>query len=51
MGIRPLAKIDAYSCEGCEPELMGTGPIYAVRHAIEQVSAGTGEKNRTGGTQ
>ncbi|MFA4901854.1 MAG: acetyl-CoA C-acetyltransferase [Desulfobaccales bacterium] len=38
MGIRPLAKIDAYSCEGCEPELMGTGPIYAVRRAIDKVS-------------
>jgi acetyl-CoA C-acetyltransferase len=44
MGIRPLAKIDAYSCEGCEPELMGTGPIYAVRHAIERVSEELGKK-------
>ena len=44
MGIRPLAKIDAYSCEGCEPELMGTGPIYAVRHAIEHVSRELGKK-------
>jgi acetyl-CoA C-acetyltransferase len=38
MGIRPLAKIDTYNCEGCEPELMGTGPIYAVRNAINKVS-------------
>jgi acetyl-CoA C-acetyltransferase len=37
LGIRPLAKITSYDCQGCEPELMGTGPIYAVRHAIEQV--------------
>uniref|UniRef100_A0A7V4G9U2 Acetyl-CoA C-acetyltransferase n=1 Tax=Desulfobacca acetoxidans TaxID=60893 RepID=A0A7V4G9U2_9BACT len=44
MGIRPLAKIDAYSCEGCEPELMGTGPIYAVRRAIERVSEELGKK-------
>jgi len=44
MGIRPLAKIDAYSCEGCEPELMGTGPIYAVRHAIDKVSEELGKK-------
>jgi acetyl-CoA C-acetyltransferase len=44
MGIRPLAKIDSYSCEGCEPELMGTGPIYAVRHAIERVSEELGKK-------
>jgi acetyl-CoA C-acetyltransferase len=44
MGIRPLAKIDAYSCSGCEPELMGTGPIYAVRHAIDKVSEELGKK-------
>jgi acetyl-CoA C-acetyltransferase len=37
MGVRPLAKITSYDCQGCEPELMGTGPIYAVRHAFEQV--------------
>ncbi len=35
MGIRPLAKITGYDCQGCEPELMGIGPIYAVRHAID----------------
>lgn len=39
MGIRPLAKIDAYSVQGCEPELMGTGPIYAVRSAFAKVTA------------
>jgi acetyl-CoA C-acetyltransferase len=44
MGIRPLAKIDAYSCEGCEPELMGTGPIFAVRRAIDKVSEERGKK-------
>ena len=43
MGIRPLAKIDSYSVEGCEPELMGTGPIYAVRHAIERISEERGK--------
>jgi acetyl-CoA C-acetyltransferase len=37
LGVRPLAKITSYDCQGCEPELMGTGPIYAVRHAYEQV--------------
>jgi acetyl-CoA C-acetyltransferase len=44
MGIRPLAKVDVYSCEGCEPELMGTGPIYAVRRAIDKVSEELGKK-------
>lgn len=37
MGINPLAKIVGYDCRGCEPELMGTGPIYAVRSAINKV--------------
>jgi len=37
MGIRPLARIVAYDCQGCEPELMGTGPIYAARSAIAKV--------------
>jgi acetyl-CoA acetyltransferase len=27
----------AYDYQGCEPELMGTGPIYAVRSAINKV--------------
>jgi acetyl-CoA C-acetyltransferase len=43
MGIRPLGKIKAYSCAGCEPELMGTGPIYAVRSAINKVSEELGK--------
>ena len=34
LGIRPLARIVSYDCQGCEPELMGMGPIYAVRHAV-----------------
>jgi acetyl-CoA C-acetyltransferase len=37
MGIRPMAKIIGYDYQGCEPELMGTGPIYAVRSAINKV--------------
>lgn len=37
MGIRPMAKIVGYDYQGCEPELMGTGPIYAVRSAIIKV--------------
>ena len=37
MGLRPMARIEAYACQGCEPELMGTGPIYAVRDGIAKV--------------
>ncbi len=43
MGIRPLGKIKSCSCSGCEPELMGTGPIYAVRSAINKVSEELGK--------
>jgi acetyl-CoA C-acetyltransferase len=44
MGIRPMAKIVDYDCQGCEPELMGTGPIYAVRNAIAKVREKLGGK-------
>ncbi len=44
MGIRPLARIVGYDCQGCEPELMGTGPIYAVRSAVSKLSAKFGKK-------
>ncbi|MBM4273164.1 MAG: acetyl-CoA C-acetyltransferase [Deltaproteobacteria bacterium] len=44
MGIRPLGRIVGYDCQGCEPSLMGTGPIYAVRNAIAKVSAELGKK-------
>lgn len=36
MGIRPLARIAGYDYQGCEPELMGTGPVYAVRSAVQK---------------
>ncbi len=44
MGIRPLARIVSYGCQGCEPELMGMGPIYAVRNAIAKVREEFGRK-------
>ncbi|MGP8050046.1 MAG: acetyl-CoA C-acetyltransferase [Desulfobaccales bacterium] len=36
LGIRPLARVVSYDCQGCEPELMGMGPIYAVRSAVSK---------------
>jgi acetyl-CoA C-acetyltransferase len=44
MGIEPLARISAYDYQGCEPELMGTGPIYAVRSAINKVQEKLGKE-------
>ncbi|MFP3867759.1 MAG: acetyl-CoA C-acetyltransferase [Desulfobacteraceae bacterium] len=43
LGIRPLARIRGYDIQGCEPEMMGTGPIYAVRNAIAKVEAQLGK--------
>ncbi|MBW1981264.1 MAG: acetyl-CoA C-acetyltransferase [Deltaproteobacteria bacterium] len=43
MGIKPLAKIVAYDYQGCEPELMGTGAIYAARSVIHKVSEKLGK--------
>ena len=36
-GIKPIAKLIAFAVAGCDPELMGTGPIYAVPKALKQV--------------
>lgn len=43
MGIRPLARIVSYDCQGCEPELMGMGPIYAVRNAVAKAKESLGK--------
>jgi acetyl-CoA C-acetyltransferase len=42
-GIRPLARIISYDCQGCEPELMGMGPIYAVRNAVAKAQEALGK--------
>ena len=39
MGIKPMAKFIGYDYHWCEPELMGYGPIYAVRSALHKVWA------------
>jgi len=36
LGLEPLARIVASSVAGLEPELMGMGPVYAVRKVLEQ---------------
>ncbi len=43
MGIRPMARIVSYDCQGCEPELMGMGPIYAVRNAVAKAKESLGK--------
>ena len=44
MGIKPLARIVSYDVRGCEPELMGIGPIFAVQSAIAKVKAELGKE-------
>jgi acetyl-CoA C-acetyltransferase len=36
MGIKPMAKLTGYDYHWSEPELMGYGPIYAVRSALQK---------------
>jgi len=44
LGIKPMAKIVSYDVRGCEPELMGIGPIFAVQSAIAKVRAELGKE-------
>ena len=36
LGLKPLAKIVAYASAGVEPEIMGMGPVPAVKKTLEQ---------------
>lgn len=36
LGIKPLAKIRSYASAGVNPQIMGVGPIYACRKAMEK---------------
>ncbi len=35
-GIKPLARIASYATVGLDPSIMGVGPIYASRKALEK---------------
>ncbi len=39
MGIKPIARLNAFAVAGCDPEIMGVGPI----HAVPKVMAKTGQ--------
>ncbi|WVQ94145.1 hypothetical protein IAU59_001223 [Kwoniella sp. CBS 9459] len=36
-GVKPLARIAAYAWSACEPEIMGIGPVVAVKQALAKV--------------
>ena len=40
-GLKPLAKITATAAAGVSPEIMGTGPIPAVKKAVSQITIAT----------
>ncbi|KAK6904677.1 hypothetical protein I203_105493 [Kwoniella mangroviensis CBS 8507] len=42
-GVKPLARIAAYSWSACEPEIMGIGPVVAVRNALEKIGKTVGD--------
>lgn len=38
LGIKPLARIHAMAVAGCDPEIMGMGPVPAVRKALKRAN-------------
>lgn len=38
LGVKPIAKIISYACTGVDPDIMGTGPISAVKKALEKAN-------------
>lgn len=37
-GLKPLAKIVSYASVGCEPKIMGIGPVYAIKNALQKAN-------------
>ena len=42
-GLEPLARIASYATVGLDPTIMGAGPIYASRKALQKAGWGVGE--------
>lgn len=36
LGITPIARIKSYACAGVEPDMMGMGPLYSSRKALDK---------------
>jgi 3-oxoadipyl-CoA thiolase len=43
LGLKPLAKYVVSATAGLEPSIMGLGPIYATRKALDRASLGVGD--------
>jgi acetyl-CoA acyltransferase len=42
-GLKPLARIKSIATSGCEPELMGIGPVLSTRKALERAGLQLGD--------
>jgi acetyl-CoA acyltransferase len=42
-GLEPLASIRSFAVSGCDPEIMGVGPVPAVRKALARAGIGIGD--------
>ena len=38
LDIKPLAVLKSFAVAGCDPEIMGIGPIYAIPKALKQAN-------------
>lgn len=43
LGIQPLARIISWGIAGCEPAIMGIGPVPAIRNALDRVGLALNE--------
>lgn len=43
LGIKPIARMMSYATAGCEPRIMGIGPVYAVPPALKQAGLKLGD--------
>ncbi|MDR0897989.1 MAG: acetyl-CoA C-acetyltransferase [Oscillospiraceae bacterium] len=43
LGVKPMARIIASASAGCEPKVMGIGPVFAVRKALEKAGMELGQ--------
>ena len=43
LGLKPLAKIVSYATSGLAPEVMGLGPVYATRKALDRAGWAVGD--------
>ncbi len=42
-GLKPLARLVAWGAAGCDPKLMGIGPVPAAKKALEKAGLGIGD--------